>query len=58
MTSMSDSTKPGRWVCPVKAHRTLKDGELDLPRVEWRDGVAYCLTPGCSRSSVDGMSRR
>jgi hypothetical protein len=46
------------WVCPVKGHRTLSDGELDLPTVEWRGDVAYCLTPGCKRSSVDDFSRR
>lgn len=46
------------WVCSIKAHRIRKDGELDLPTVEWRGDVAYCLTPGCGRSSVDDFSRR
>jgi hypothetical protein len=47
------------WVCPIKAHRAGSNpGELPLPTVEWRGDVAYCLTPGCKRSSVDDFSRR
>ena len=47
------------WICPKRAHhdRTGPQGER-LATVEWRDGVAYCLTPGCGRSSVDDFSRR
>lgn len=46
------------WICPKQAHhdRIGPDGER-LPTVEWRDDVAYCLTPGCGRSSVDGFAR-
>lgn len=48
------------WVCPRKGHqdRGRDDAGVLLPTVEWRGDVAYCLTPGCNRSSVDDFSRR
>lgn len=38
------------WTCPVRGH---SDSDRHNPRqtVEWRDGVAHCLTPGCGRTS-------
>lgn len=47
------------WVCPKQDHRDRRGprGEL-LPTVEWRDDVAYCLTPGCRHTSIDGFSKR
>ena len=42
------------WVCPVPGHRDRRgpNGEL-VGTVEWDGDVAYCLTPGCLRSSQD-----
>jgi hypothetical protein len=42
------------WVCPVPGHsdRRGPNGEL-VGTVEWDGDVAYCLTPGCLRSSQD-----
>lgn len=48
------------WVCPRKPHRDrgVDDAGEPVPTVQWREGVAYCATPGCGRSSVDDFSRR
>lgn len=40
------------WRCPVRAHRGGYPEPLRVT-VEWRDGVAYCTTAECGRSSVD-----
>lgn len=37
------------WVCPVREHR--RNG--NRPTVQWRDGVAHCLTDGCDRTSAN-----
>lgn len=37
------------WVCPDREHRRNGHG----PTVEWRDGVAHCLTDGCDRTSAN-----
>jgi hypothetical protein len=39
------------WMCPVPEHDGR--GEPIRQTVEWRDGVAHCLTPGCDRTSLD-----
>lgn len=36
------------WMCPE--HKGWP-GDPDRGRVEWRDGIAYCLTKGCTESS-------
>lgn len=37
------------WMCPVPEH----ERNSSRPTVEWRAGVAYCLTPGCDRTSAN-----
>jgi len=47
------------WVCPVRGHsnsRTWPDGPAQT--VEWRKGIAYCLKPGCWRTSADPKDSR
>jgi len=40
------------WVCPIREHRRrIVDGH-EAATVRWRDGVAYCLTEGCGRTSA------
>ena len=41
------------WMCPVPEHAELEVYGLRMPTVEWQGDVAYCLTPGCRRSSKD-----
>ena len=36
------------WMCPVEEH---SKHQVDTPIVEWRNGVAYCLAPGCEHHS-------
>ena len=38
------------WVCP-DGH-SMQDSGGDRPTVQWRDGVAHCLRPGCDRTSA------
>jgi len=42
------------WVCPEEAHRNRRgpDG-WPTPEVEWRDGIAHCLFPGCGNRSKE-----
>lgn len=46
------------WICPIKGHSdaTAKPGWRG-PTVEWVDGVATCLFPGCFRTSTDAVPR-
>ncbi len=39
------------WFCP---DREIHGDEPGKPTVQWRDGVAHCLNPACSRTSADG----
>jgi hypothetical protein len=41
------------WTCPIDGHSegTWHDGLTQT--VEWRKRIAYCLAPGCGRTSVD-----
>lgn len=43
------------WGCQVEAHRegATSTRTAPVPTVEWIDGVAHCLFPGCGRSSAD-----
>ena len=38
------------WTCP-DGHSEVKPGEPLRQTVEWRGGVAHCLTGGCRRTS-------
>jgi hypothetical protein len=42
------------WICPNPAHHDRGRTESGFPiqTVEWRDNVAYCLTPGCGHNST------
>jgi len=47
------------WTCPVRGHSnssTWPDGPAQT--VEWRKGIAYCLKPGCWRTSADPKTSR
>lgn len=39
------------WVCPIPGHRS----NGDEPTVQWREGVAHRLTPGCKQTSVSQL---
>lgn len=39
------------WVCPVDGHSDSKTPIMTT--VEWIDGIAHCMTPGCGRTSAD-----
>lgn len=40
------------WLCPVIEHRRGSNDEGEIFRtMEWRGKTAYCLFPGCGRSS-------
>lgn len=42
------------WLCPVVGHRDRRDSKgYPVEEVEWVDGVASCLFPGCGRTSAD-----
>jgi len=42
------------WFCPKDDHSFRKElHDQPIPTVEWVDGVAYCLEPGCGRKSTD-----
>jgi hypothetical protein len=47
------------WLCPIRGHSegTWAPGEL-VTTVEWRRNIAYCLTPGCARTSADTDAQR
>jgi hypothetical protein len=46
------------WQCPVQGHRDRRDSKDWLVvEVEWVDGVATCLFPGCGRTSTDPVPR-
>jgi hypothetical protein len=38
------------WFCPEPGHSDSKTPPRQT--VDWRDDVAYCLEPGCGRSSA------
>ena len=39
------------WTCPIRRHSDGSWRTGAVPTVEWRDGVAHCLAPGCERTS-------
>lgn len=42
------------WFCPIVEHRRGSNDRGEIFRtVEWREGIAYCLAPGCENSSSD-----
>ena len=41
------------WVCPIEGHSEGAWHAGLVQTVVWRDHVAYCLAPGCGRTSVD-----
>jgi hypothetical protein len=48
------------WFCPDRReHARNRDDNIPQgPTVEWRDGVAYCLEPGCGNTSIDKKEER
>lgn len=40
------------WLCPVD-HETRFHGGFPFQTVEWRGDVAYCLEPGCGKTSAE-----
>ncbi len=46
------------WTCPITGHSGRRDGKGGpVVEVEWVDGVAHCLFPGCGRTSTDSVPR-
>jgi hypothetical protein len=39
------------WACPIDGHSHGAWSPDLVQTVEWRKGIAYCLTPGCARTS-------
>lgn len=41
------------WRCPINEHRNRRGSKgRPVQEVEWVDGVATCLFPGCGRTST------
>ncbi len=46
------------WTCPVAGHNGRRNSAGGpVVEVEWVDGVAHCLFPGCGRTSTDPVPR-
>lgn len=41
------------WTCPAGCSNRHGDANRPVQTVEWRGKVAYCLHPGCGRTSAD-----
>ncbi len=47
------------WVCQVEGHSEGAWSDAGLVQtVEWRGDLAYCLAPGCGRTSADPREER
>lgn len=56
MTAPARRVRARFWTCPIDGHSTsrgLRPLHELTQTVEWRDGIAYCLTPGCGRTNTD-----
>ncbi len=53
--SADRTAKIGYWICPLEGHSDSRLDNTGMPTqiVEWSGNVAYCLTPGCGRTSAD-----
>ena len=40
------------WMCAKDGHGSSRGGPW-RETVRWIDGIAYCTTPGCGRTSLD-----